>query len=186
MYKSSRDRVNVNYGKINGPQKFFEMNTYDYQEVVPGFNPKQECYAYLNKSSEGALYPQGITKSTILWYFRKTLCRPVPLFYEGEIQRDPLVGYKFALKGDTYDRKKNLTADCYKGFITILPDGLSDMSKCYYNLPMAASLPHFLYREGSWMDRLEGLNATKDVHESYAVIEPTFGRFSSIFSLSND
>lgn len=176
MYKSASQRVNVNYGKANGPTKFFEMNSYAYQEVVPGFNPKRECFAYLNKSSEGAFYPQGITKSTILWYFRMTLCRPVPLYFEEEVDKSPLLSYKFRLTENTYDRKENLSADCYKGFHDILPDGLSDMSKCYYDMPVAASFPHFLYRQGEWTKRLGGLNPQKEIHESYTILEPTFGK----------
>jgi scavenger receptor class B protein 1 len=166
----------VKYGRKSGPDSFFQINNYNYEEVVPGFpTGKRECFATLNKSSEGALYPQGLNKSSVLWYFRKTLCRPVPLYYDGEIQKDTLVGYKFALHTDTYDRKENRSADCYKGFSKPLPDGLSDLSKCFYNLPMAASFPHFLDRQGEWTKKLYGLNASRELHSSYAVVQPTLG-----------
>lgn len=98
---------------------------------MPRFYPENgDCNANIQGSNEGALYPQMLTKNTVLSYWRKTLCRPVPLYYDGEVQVKKLLGYKFSLREDVYDRYKNKTADCYKG--SNLPDGLSDLSKCFY------------------------------------------------------
>lgn len=75
-------------------------------------------------------YPQYLTKQTILWYWRKTLCRIAPLHFEQEIQKGPLKGYKYVLRDNVFDRFENKTADCYKG--ANLPDGLTDVSKCFF------------------------------------------------------
>ena len=83
-------------------------------------------------STEGAIYPNQVAKDVILWYWRKSVCRPIPLYFEKEIQMGELKAYKYVTHVDWYDRKENLTEDCYKGFgRTALPDGLSDISKCY-------------------------------------------------------
>lgn len=133
IYKNFTDRVNVKIGVQHGNENFFKINTWNYRPTVPRFNPEYgDCNASIEGSSEGALYPQLSTNETILWYWRKTLCRSVPLYFDSEVQHGKLKAYKFILKDDVYDRFANRTADCYKG--SDLPDGLSDVSKCFFGV----------------------------------------------------
>jgi hypothetical protein len=123
----------VNIGAKFGNEDFFKINTWNYRSTVPRFHPeKGDCDASIKGSNEGALYPQMLTKNSVLSYWRKTLCRAVPLYFDSEVQIGKLLGYKFRLREDVYDRFKNVTADCYKG--SNLPDGLSDLSKCFFGL----------------------------------------------------
>lgn len=131
IYKSFSDRVNVNIGPRHGNENFFTMNTWNYQPTVPKFDVSQgDCNASIGGSSEGAIYRQMIAKTDVLRYWRKSLCRPVDLYFEGEVQVGALKGYKFIQRQDSYDRFANKSADCYKG--DDLPDGLTDVSKCYF------------------------------------------------------
>ena len=41
--------------------------------------------------------------------------------------------------------------------------------------PIAASSPHFYSRNGTWIDKLEGLAPNVTKHESYFIAEPTMG-----------
>lgn len=93
-----------------------------------------DCDASIVNSTEGALYGQGVTKETVIHYFRRTLCRTIPLYFESELQVGHLKAYKYGLKADAYDRTENSSLDCFKGFNSKnpLPNGLSDMSKCYF------------------------------------------------------
>lgn len=63
---------------------------------------------------------------------------------------------EYVLHPSSLNRKENLTADCVKGSDEDpIPDGLMDISKCYFNFPMVLSLPHFYgFENGSWMNRL--------------------------------
>ena len=135
-----------------------------------------------------------LTKQSVLSYWRKTLCRPVPLHFDGEVQMGKLLGYKFRLREDVFDRSKNKSADCYKG--PNLPDGLSDLSKCFYgsyewwlfsqhlkqlwnkiltDQPIVASFPHFLGRSGNFTQKLKGIRPNRAKHESFSIIEPVLG-----------
>lgn len=101
--------------------------------MVPGFNLAQgECNASIVGATEGAFYKNELTEESVLWYWRKPLCRQVPLYYEKRVQKGPFEAYKYILRENVYDRMENETADCYKGFFRTLPDGLSDVSKCFY------------------------------------------------------
>ena len=122
-------------GVRHGNENFFKINTWNYRPNVPRFFPENgDCNASFEGGSEGALYPQMITKQTKLFYWRKTLCRSVPLYFDSEVQMGKLKGYKFVLRDDVYDRLENRTLDCYKGSDkeNDLPDGLSDLSKCFF------------------------------------------------------
>lgn len=101
--------------------------------VVPGFHLERgECNASIVGSTEGAFYKNQLNENSVLWYWRKPLCRQVPLYYEKKVQKGPFEANKYILREDVYDRIENETADCYKGFIQTLPDGLSDVSKCFF------------------------------------------------------
>lgn len=103
--------------------------------VVPRFNVANgECNASIIGSSEGALYKTHLNEQSVLWYWRKALCRQVPLYFEKKVQKGSFEANKYVLLENVYDRSENLTEDCYKGFYEILPDGLSDVSKCFYGI----------------------------------------------------
>lgn len=126
--------MNVQIGLQNGNENFFKINTWNYQPNLQRFSTeKGACNESLIGSSEGALYPQKCTNETVLWYWRKTLCRVVPLHFDSEVQRGNLKAYKYVLRDDVYDRfVGNRTSDCNKG--VDLPDGLSDVSKCFFGM----------------------------------------------------
>lgn len=100
---------------------------------MPGFDTSRgECNASIVGSTEGALYKNHLTEESVLWYWRKPLCRQVPLYFEKEVQKGPFECLKYVLRENVYDRMENETEDCYKGFFQKLPDGFSDLSKCFY------------------------------------------------------
>lgn len=100
---------------------------------MPGFDVEHgECNASIVGSTEGALYKTRLTEESVLWYWRKPLCRQVPLYFEEKVQKGPFEAYKYVLRENAYDRYENLTQDCFKGFNTRLPNGLSDVSKCFF------------------------------------------------------
>lgn len=100
---------------------------------MPGFDVAHgECNASIIGSTEGALYKNRLTEDSVLWYWRKPLCRQVPLYFEKKVQKGPFEAYRYILRDDVYDRFDNETLDCYKGGFQLLPDGLSDVSKCFF------------------------------------------------------
>lgn len=62
----------------------------------------------------------------------------------------------------------NFFKSAYKLLVNIIKFFLSD-------LPIAASNPHFLHRQGKWTEKIVGLNASVDNHESYIMVEPITG-----------
>lgn len=81
----------------------------------------------------GAMYKQRITKSSVLEFWRKGLCRTVSLHFEKEVEIENILTYKYTLASDMYDRKPKNETDCYRGIYHELQDGLTDVSKCYFS-----------------------------------------------------
>lgn len=76
-----------------------------------------------------------MTHNSIILFWRKTICRVLPLHFDKEVTIGSFNGYKFTLPENAYDRLENVTADCFKGiYNNILPNGISDVSKCYYGM----------------------------------------------------
>lgn len=166
--------------------------------VVPGFSLQYgDCNASIVGSSEGAQYRMNLNDSTIMWYWRKALCRQVPLFFEKTVEKGLFTAYKYVLNENVYDRFNDSATDCYKGPAEPLPDGLSDLSKCYFgkiniylrkrilqlrksiisiDMPFAASNPHFYGRYPNRLtEKLDGFEPIKERHQSFIIAEPTLG-----------
>ncbi|GLV36662.1 uncharacterized protein CBL_02503 [Carabus blaptoides fortunei] len=174
IYSNFKDTATVYIGQKYGHEKFFLLDKFDGTEYLPGHGVA--CGERIVNSTEGVLYPQYITKNITLRYWRKTLCRVIPLYYELERYMDNynVMAYKFTKPNNAYDRKLDLDKDCHKGEPT-LPSGLSDVGKCYNGLPMAASFPHFLYGDETIQKYVTGLKPNISAHESYVLVEPTTG-----------
>ncbi len=91
------------------------------------------------------MYRQRITKSSVLTFWRKALCRTVSLYFQKEIQMDGILAYKYILHPDMYDRKPKNETDCYRGAIVELPNGLTDVSKCYFSKSLVLYIFNFVF-----------------------------------------
>ncbi|XP_037052523.1 platelet glycoprotein 4-like [Bradysia coprophila] len=176
IYTNGPDRYNVKIGTKYGDSEFFQINTINGAPTVPGYNVKRgDCYASVANSSEGVAYRQRVTKEDVLTFWRRALCRKVDLHFEKELLIHDVLSYKYTLGPDVYDRNPNNETDCYKGAYGDLPNGLTDVSKCYYDMPLAESQPHFYGRSAEFTKKFEGLNANEETHSSFSIVEPKLG-----------
>lgn len=53
-----------------------------------------------------------------------------------------------------------------------LPEGLVDVTDCYYGFPIALSYPHFLDADPSLLEGVTGLTPNRSMHESFFVLNP--------------
>ncbi|KAG4072531.1 hypothetical protein HA402_004620 [Bradysia odoriphaga] len=176
IYAYGPDRYNVKIGTKYGDSQFFQINTVNGAPTVPGYDVENgDCYASVENSTEGAMYRQRITKGSVLTFWRKALCRTVDLYFEKEMRNHNILTYKYTLGPDMFDRKPSNETDCYKGKHGELPNGLTDVSKCYFNMPFAASQPHFYGRTEEFAKKFEGLSANEENHSCFTIVEPTIG-----------
>ncbi|KAG5877696.1 hypothetical protein JTB14_018169 [Gonioctena quinquepunctata] len=172
IYDDYVDNVTVYIGPKFDERHFFLIDKYDGSEYLP--SREKQCGDKLKGSSEGVSYPQRLSKNDTLRYFRKTLCKVVELKFDHEVHTYGLDAYKYVMDPFSYSRTSPPNMDCYKGIPT-LPNGLIDVSPCYYDTALAASFPHFLYGDEEIKQNVEGLQPNKEIHESYVIVEPNTG-----------
>ncbi|XP_072758180.1 scavenger receptor class B member 1 [Anoplolepis gracilipes] len=129
-------------------------------------------------ASEGIIFPPYIDKRAIFRVFRKAFCRTLPVEFKEEIFTESgLSGYLYALTEDfAYPPDQNPDNECYcRKMKTCMKKGLSNITPCYYNIPTAISLPHFLDADPSLLEDIEGLKPDRKKHESFAIIQETIG-----------
>lgn len=173
IYSDFRDDVTVYIGPENA-RRFFTMNQFHGSPRF-GYWSGEKCDT-VEGATEGVVYPQYLTRNDTLKYFRKSICRVNPIYYAADVTRDGMSAFRFELPGSTYDRPANPEEECYRAPGTpLLPSGLTDISPCYHDFPIAASHPHFYSAEPLLEDGIEGLSPSKEQHGSYAIVEPTTG-----------
>ncbi|TGZ46958.1 scavenger receptor class B member 1 [Temnothorax longispinosus] len=132
----------------------------------------------LRGATEGIVYPSHMDKRATFRVYRKAFCRPLPIQFRKEVWADNgLPGYLYTLRDDFADPPdQNPDNECYcRKMKTCLKKGLSDVTPCYYNIPVAVSLPHFLGADPSLLENIEGLKPDPEKHGSYAILQQTIG-----------
>ncbi|CAB3233775.1 unnamed protein product [Arctia plantaginis] len=172
IYADFKDEMTVKIGPQWGHEEFFQINRFRGVPQLPGFDP-DTCPDRIFGSTEGVMYAQRLTKQAVLQYWRKTVCKLMPLYFDSELTIDNVPLYRYNLSESAFDRITNRT-DCYDSEPS-LPAGISDASKCYFNFPMVVSFPHF-YTGGLPKDYyVTGLKPDRLKHNSWVDLEPYTG-----------
>ncbi|CAH0699547.1 unnamed protein product [Spodoptera exigua] len=172
VYADFTDEMTVKIGPQWGHKQFFQIDRFRGQPQIPGFDP-DVCPDRIFGSTEGVMYAQRLTKQDVLQYWRKTVCKLMPLYFDSELTMFDVPLYRYNLSESAFDRVTNGT-DCYDTVPSLHP-GLSDTSKCYFDFPMVASFPHF-YTGGIPKDKfVTGLKPDRYKHNSFVILEPYTG-----------
>lgn len=129
-------------------------------------------------ATEGIIFPSHLDKHVMFRVYRKAFCRTLPIIFKKEVFTESgLPGYLYTLTDDFADTPdQNPDNECYcRKMKTCLKKGLSNVTPCYYNMPVALSLPHFLDADPSLPENVEGLKPDRKKHESFAIIQQTIG-----------
>ncbi|CAH1403132.1 unnamed protein product [Nezara viridula] len=126
-------------------------------------------------ASDGTKFPSRITKDQELLFFRRSLCRSMPLVRVGEEVVSGMHAYRYNFKKNALDNgevdPKNKCFCKNKCF----PRGIFDVQDCYYGFPIALSYPHFMDADPKVLDSVEGLKPDHDLHHTYFVINEESG-----------
>ncbi|XP_046403666.1 scavenger receptor class B member 1-like isoform X2 [Ischnura elegans] len=126
---------------------------------------------------DGILYPQNLGRDSLISVYRDAFCRPMVLEYlkDVTIGRD-LPALRFQpLPGFLNSSHPENSCLCKKDKDKCLPDGLSDMSPCYFGIPIAVSFPHMYRTHPKLREDILGMFPDKEKHTSYVDIQPIAG-----------
>ncbi|XP_048003958.1 scavenger receptor class B member 1-like isoform X1 [Leguminivora glycinivorella] len=127
-------------------------------------------------ASDGTKFRGGVTRNESLLFFRKSLCRAAPLIPVEEGVKSGLKAYMYTFPEHLFDNGKHIPENkCFCRNGNCLPEGLIDVTECYYGFPIALSYPHFYKGDDVLFDKVEGLSPNKELHETRFWIQPESG-----------
>ncbi|XP_015179933.1 PREDICTED: scavenger receptor class B member 1-like [Polistes dominula] len=192
MYDEGENIVNINIRKNDDMRdengRYFSIQTYNGSPGMShwGYREETENKTYpentrcnsIRGASEGAVFPPNLDKRAVFRVYRKSFCRTVPIVFKKDIYFDGNIPtYLYDISDDFLDPPdKNPDNECYcRKLKKCYKKGLSDLTACYYHIPSAVSLPHFLRGDPSLLEDVEGLNPNPEKHSTRIEIQPDVG-----------
>ncbi|XP_045529343.1 scavenger receptor class B member 1-like [Pieris brassicae] len=150
------------------------IDTYRGSTDLPQW-PEKHC-SNVQYASDGTKFKSSIAKNDSLLFYRKSLCRAAPLIPVKEGEKNGLKGVMYTFPNHMMDNGlHNEKNKCFCRHGKCLPEGLLDVSDCYYGFPIALSYPHFYKGDDVLFTKIEGLKPDKEVHETRFWIQPDSG-----------
>ncbi|XP_044764358.1 scavenger receptor class B member 1-like isoform X2 [Coccinella septempunctata] len=169
------DEVHNMYTGMTGMQEFGLLDRVNGVDRLP-FWEASPCNSLT--ASEGSFFPpRDVTKSNMIYLYDKDLCRILPMEYKGPTNKN-------GIRADIYSPPENIfeTVDvnpdnkCYcAGNEFCPPKGLQNISPCQFDAPVYVSFPHFYKADPRLSEPFEGLNPSKEKHETYFKVQPKLG-----------
>ncbi|CAG9807146.1 unnamed protein product [Chironomus riparius] len=144
-----------------------------------GYNNSDNNYpcAVLRGAYDGTLFPKRFKKDDKFFIYRKAFCRKLAIHYSHTAKLDGIEAYWFKLADNAFDDKiDDPETICYCNGEKMCPKrGLGNITPCYYNLPIAVSLPHYYNSDPTLLKEIDGLHPEKEKHESVIAMQPRLG-----------
>ncbi|KAG6457002.1 lysosome membrane protein 2 [Manduca sexta] len=162
-YKIEMDITNKKKFQVKSVMKKLRKKLVNTTELV-------DVKLEFNDTYEGAAFPAEMTPEMPVNIYRTGLCRTLGWEYVGrrrmELGPD---AFLYHLTNKTFENTRLCDS---KG---LCPQGVFDLSSCFYGLPIALTKSHLLDVDPEFQKRVEGLNPDREKHDSYILIEPRIG-----------
>ncbi|XP_041970345.1 scavenger receptor class B member 1-like isoform X2 [Aricia agestis] len=173
MYDFEGDYETIYTGETN-PSYSGLIDTYRGSTDLPQWEGKH-C-SNVQNASDGTKFKGDIGENETVLFFRKSLCRAAPLIRTGEGVKNGIEVYKFTFPEHMLDNGKHIEENkCFCREGKCLPEGLIDVTDCYYGFPIALSYPHFYKGDDILFEKVEGLTPNREQHETRLYINPKSG-----------
>lgn len=125
------------------------------------------------KGSTGELFAPKQTRDSIS-LFTPDMCRSIPFEYEKDVKVHGITGYRYTAGERAVDNGTKFPLNsCYNGDDgEEVPSGVMNISACRYGSPVFMSYPHYFGADPFYLDEVQGLEPSKERHESYFTLEP--------------
>ncbi|KAJ3658031.1 hypothetical protein Zmor_009797 [Zophobas morio] len=140
---------------------------YDSQDHFPSYCGR------VNGTSGELFYP--VLDDQSVQIFSNDLCSTISLDWEGTQEILDIEGHKFVIKEKEFDNgTKYPEMACFSPG-DVLPNGLRNVTDCYFGAPAFLSGPHFYLSDPVYRDAIDGMQPDADEHGITVVIEPETG-----------
>ncbi|XP_034827680.1 lysosome membrane protein 2-like isoform X1 [Maniola hyperantus] len=150
------------------------IDTYRGSTDLPQWDGKY-C-SNVQNASDGTKFQGAVSRNETVLFYRKSLCRAAPLIPVEESIKNGMKAYKYVFPEHMLDNGKyNEKNKCFCRHGKCLPEGLIDVTDCYYGFPIALSYPHFYKGDDVLFSKVEGLTPNKEQHETRFWVQPDAG-----------
>ncbi|CAH2101746.1 unnamed protein product [Euphydryas editha] len=150
------------------------IDTYRGSTDLPHWDGKH-C-SNVQYASDGTKFRGAVSRNQSILFYRKSLCRAAPLIPIEEGVRHGFKAYKYMFPEHMLDNGKNIEENkCFCRYGNCLPEGLIDVTDCYYGFPIALSYPHFYKGDEVLFSKVDGLTPNQEQHETRFWIQPDSG-----------
>ncbi|XP_039750954.1 scavenger receptor class B member 1-like [Pararge aegeria] len=165
----SEDKFRIN--TLNGARG---LNVREYENP----SKRSRCNT-LEDTFEGIAYPPGLTTKTQLRIYRNVFCQMLNLDLVGTRTMEyGSEAFVYKLSNDTF--RIGPRNECLCGEKEC-KNGVSDISPCLYNLPMALSQAHFFNADPTLYERIDGIHPNEEEHGSEIVVDTKIGAVLKTF-----
>nr|AFK11285.1 mLGP85/LIMP II [Callorhinchus milii] len=130
----------------------------------------------INGTDGGSFHPL-LSKSKILYLFTSDICRSMYAVFEKELEVQGIRAYRFIIPKEIFANATENPDN--KGFCTppgnCQPGGVQNVSICKQGAPIFISSPHFYNGDQKLVEDIDGLNPSKEAHQTFLDIEPRTG-----------
>ncbi|XP_076687354.1 scavenger receptor class B member 1 [Andrena cerasifolii] len=192
MYDEGQNVVFMHVGKnknmTDEDGRYLSVDTYNYRAGMSqwGYHEAEGNNTYpenticnrVRGTTEGELFPTNLDEHATFRVYRKAFCRAIPIEFKKKVwMENGFEGYLYSMPDNFLDPPdQNPDNACYCKQLDQCPKkGLSDMTPCYYTIPAAMSLPHFLNADPSLLEEVEGLHPDPEKHGTRVILQPTVG-----------
>lgn len=123
--------------------------------------------------TEGSQFPRPISPQREMRMYSSDLCRSLYFKYEKTVVHGGLELNRYVLPYEVL--AKTPENDCYCTDDFTCKDSMVNLSPCKKGSPIVASTPHFYMGSSETIDAVQGLNPSKEDHETFLDIEPNTG-----------
>lgn len=171
---SSVDCLQINTGE-DDIRKFSIITQFNGQPLLD-FWVDQECNRI--DGSDASMFPPHILNTREdLQVFLQVLCRKISLHFEKEVTiLNNIDAFRYRTPLNTFSNPDDNSENaCYCHNTEVcLPSGVINATKCYNGAPIFPSFPHFFSGDPNIYKDFEGIQPSRELHQTYADIHPRF------------
>ncbi|XP_028425901.1 platelet glycoprotein 4 [Perca flavescens] len=139
-----------------------------------------DTYCDMINGTDASSFAPFVDKKKPLYFFTSDICRSVSASFEESMDLKGIEVYRYTLQLNTLaSPTENPDNRCFcKNFKTTRNctlAGVLDVSACKGGQPVFISLPHFLHGSPYLREDVQGLNPSKEHHDTFLDVEPTTG-----------
>ncbi|OCT98363.1 scavenger receptor class B member 1 isoform X1 [Xenopus laevis] len=129
--------------------------------------------ANMINGTAGQMWPPFRKPSEPLEFYSPDACRSMKLVYEKEAEFRGVPTFRYTAPNYLFANGTDYPPN--EGFCPCVASGVQNVSACRFNAPLFLSFPHFFNADPSFLESVDGLHPTEELHSLFLDLHPLTG-----------